>query len=82
MGCYDNQEIADAIGFARPAVSEFVNFIPIVTNGTGAISDVSSENPELTSEPEREFDEEKEEDSGRRSIRWRPMGLSRMPCKR
>lgn len=48
MACYDNQEIADAIGFSRPVVSEFVNSIPSVGNGMSADSDDSSENPELT----------------------------------
>jgi hypothetical protein len=64
MGCYDNQEIADAIGFSRPVVSEFVNSIPSVGNGIGADSDVSSENPSLISETEsREFDEDEDDDS-------------------
>jgi len=64
MACYDNQEIADAIGFSRPAVSEFVNSIPNVKNGTVADSDVSSENPQLANDADaREFDEDEEADS-------------------
>ncbi len=63
LACYDNQEIADTIGFSRPAVSEFVNSIPIVENGTSAVTDDSSENHALTSDPEsREFDEDDEDD--------------------
>lgn len=53
MGCYDNQEIADAIGFSRPAVSEFVNSIQIVENGTDAENGASSENPELANNDDR-----------------------------
>jgi len=53
MGCYDNQEIADSIGFSRPVISEFVNSIPSVGNGIGAESNDSSENPELAQDSEK-----------------------------
>lgn len=62
MGCYSAQEIADTIGYSKPAVIEFTNFLQSVTNGTSANSDLSSENPELTSEPDREFDEDDQDD--------------------
>ena len=56
MACHSQQEIAEAVGYAVGPVSEFVNSIPNVGNGTDAISDVSSENPELANEAEaREF---------------------------
>ena len=58
MACYDNQEIADTIGFSRPAVSEFVNLLQNVRNSTDGDTDVSSENPELAET--REFDEDDE----------------------
>lgn len=49
MACYSAQEIADAIGYSKPAIIEFTNFLQSVTDGTIAVSDLSSENPPLTS---------------------------------
>ena len=64
MGCYSAQEIADAIGYSKPAVIEFTNFLQSVGNGIGADSDLSSENPELANDSEnREFDEDEQDDS-------------------
>ena len=63
MGCYSAQEIADTIGYSKPAVIEFTNFLQSVTNGTSANSDLSSENPVLTSDGEnREFDDDDQDD--------------------
>ena len=64
MGCYSAQEIADAVGYSKPAVIEFTNFLQSVANGTSADSDLLSENPELTNDSEnREFDEDEQDDS-------------------
>jgi hypothetical protein len=48
MGCYSAQEIADAIGYSKPAVIEFTNLLRNGGNGTVAENPVLSENPELT----------------------------------
>jgi hypothetical protein len=63
LACYSNEEIADQIGYSRPAISEFVNLLQDVRNETGSVSDVSSENDELTFEALQEFDESVEEEA-------------------
>ena len=63
MGCFDNQAIADNIGFSRPAVSEFVDLLRIVRNGIRSVSDDLLENAQLT-DIEPEFEEEEEDSTG------------------
>ncbi len=61
LACYSQQEIAEAVGFGQPAINEFVKNLQLITNGTSAENDNLSENPTLTSEPDREFEEEEED---------------------
>ena len=56
MGCYSAQEIADAIGYSKPAVIEFTELLQVGENGIGAENGDSSENPELANEGDREFE--------------------------
>ena len=64
MACYSQQEIAEAVGYSREAVKEFVNFLQDGRNGTDSENANSSENPQLASEADaREFDEDEEADS-------------------
>ena len=59
MGCYSDQEIADAVGFSRRSISEFTELLQVGENGIGAENADLSENPELTNDSEnREFDED------------------------
>jgi len=56
MQCYSTQEIADNIGFSKSVVGEFTNLLQSSENGTETVSDVSSENDQLTeSLDNREF---------------------------
>jgi len=48
MGCNSQQEIADEIGYSKQVVSEFLDSVQLSGNGTGSISGLSSENPQLT----------------------------------
>jgi hypothetical protein len=63
MECRTQDEIAEAVGFSRQAIGEFLNSLQDARNGTGAESSDLSENPQLTSEADREFDEDETEDS-------------------
>ncbi len=65
MACYSQQEIADAVGYSKPAVGEFTNLLQSVRNGSEPISDLSSENPILTEidTEDREFDDDGDQDT-------------------
>jgi len=64
MGCYSDQEIADAVGFSRRSISEFTESLQVGENGIGAENADLSENPELTNDSEnREFDDDEQDDS-------------------
>jgi hypothetical protein len=63
MGCYSLQEISDAIGYDKGAISKSLDLEQLLKNATAGENQQSSENPPLTSEPDREFDEEDEDDS-------------------
>jgi hypothetical protein len=47
MACYSAQEIANEVGYSKPAVIEFTNSLQSVKDGTSANSDLSSENGSL-----------------------------------
>ena len=55
MACYSQQEIAEAVGYSREAVKEFVNFLQDGRNGTDSENANSSENPQLASEADRRW---------------------------
>ncbi len=63
MGCYSQQEIAEAVGYSQKAISEFLESLQDIPNATGGENSNLSENPPLTSEPDLEFDEDEEDDS-------------------
>lgn len=63
MGCYSQQEIAEAVGFGQPAINEFVKNLQLITNGTSAENDKLSENPELANTDDREFEDKEQDDS-------------------
>lgn len=62
MECRTQQEIADAVGYAIGPVNEFLKSLQSFGNGTDAESETLSENPVLTSEPDREFDDDDQDD--------------------
>ena len=47
LAYYTQEEIAAAIGFSRPAVSQFLKSIKEFSNGIGAVSEESAENSGL-----------------------------------
>jgi len=63
LACSSNREIAKEVGYSEAAISEFVDSLQNVRNGSRAVSDVSSENLTLTPEAFQEFDEDPEEDT-------------------
>ena len=63
MGCYSQQEIADEVGYTQKAISEFLESLQAIPNGTDAENSNLSENSALTSEADREFDEDEDDDS-------------------
>ena len=64
MGCYSQQEIADAVGYSEKAVREFLDLLRNGENGTDAENPVLSENPELANDSEnRAFDDDEQDDS-------------------
>ena len=64
MGCYSQQEIADEVGYTQKAISEFLESLQAIPNGTDAENSNLSENPELTNDSEnREFDDDEQDDS-------------------
>lgn len=52
MGCYSQQEIADAVGYSEKAVREFLDLLRNGENGTDAENPVLSENHELANDSE------------------------------
>jgi hypothetical protein len=63
LACNTQDQIAEAVGFSRPAISQFLESLQLVTNGTGAVCDQMSENGEVANPEElREFDESDEGD--------------------
>ena len=64
MRCYSQQEIAEAVGYGKQAVSEFLDFLQSSAFGMGAENGQLSENPELINDSEnREFDDDEQDDS-------------------
>lgn len=61
MGYYSQQEIAEAVGYAKGPVSEFLNSLRASGNGTEAKNEQSPENPELA---DHEYDEEETNGKG------------------
>ncbi len=47
MACHSQQEIAEAVGYAKGPVSEFLDSLQKFGNGAGAEMQQSSEKPEL-----------------------------------
>jgi predicted ArsR family transcriptional regulator len=63
MECRTQQEIAEAVGYSEKAVREFLDLLRNGENGTDTENPILSENTGLTSEADREFDEDETEDS-------------------
>ena len=76
MACHTQQEIAEAIGYAQKAVSEFLDSLQVIPNGTDSEKYNVAENPALTSEYDREFDEDDDqEDSNSLGVNQQVAGL-------
>jgi hypothetical protein len=63
MACYSQQEIAEAVGYSKDSISEFVKNLQLSEIGTDAAIRQPSEKPILSKNEGREFDEDEEEDS-------------------
>lgn len=64
LACYSQQEIAEEVGYSQKAVSEFLDSIHLIQNGTSAVLYKSDENALLTETADiTEFDEEEKEDT-------------------
>ncbi len=59
MACYSAQEIADAVGYSKPAIIEFTDFLKSVRKPDERDSDLSSDESDT-----REFDEDGDDSKG------------------
>lgn len=50
LACYSQEEIAAEIGYAQKAVSEFLNSLQLIPNGTDAVSYNIDEKAQLTAQ--------------------------------
>ena len=61
--CHTHEEIAEAVGYARRTITEFLESLQSFGNGTGAVSEHLLENQPLTLEAPQQFEEEEEDDT-------------------
>lgn len=82
LACDSQEEIAQQIGYSRPAVNEFLDVLQNVRKRTGAVSDISSENGPLVHGELFQglpvADDDEEEDTGSLGVyRFDPRALIR-----
>ncbi len=60
MGCYGQEDIAEAVGYSEKSIREFLDLLRTRGNGTDSDSPVSSKSHTLTKtdSKDREFDED------------------------